>query len=184
MTRLHRATKILATLLLGLLATAAAPLSKASDPDDQLNIWEGRWKEVVETKETPYSHAHSAPTHLTCGWTADHGYMVCEYLREKTDPAEAQASDHLSIFTYDGKSKTYKHLGISKNYKTLEETASIEGNRWHYNYELPDENGKKLLLRDSYEFVTPDKRITRIEISSDAGAHWTLMSEAVGIKVH
>lgn len=128
------------------MACAAAPSSKASDPDDKINIWEGRWKEVVETKETPYSHAHSLPTHLTCAWTADRGYMVCEYLSEKANPDGSRPSDHLSIFTYDEKSKTYKHLGISKDYKTLEETATIDGNRWHYNYELPDENGKKLLL--------------------------------------
>ena len=184
MKRLYGGTRIFATLALALLAGAAAPLSKASDPDDRINIWEGRWKEVVETKETPYSHAHSVPTHLTCGWSADRGFMVCEYLGEKIDPDKGRPSDHLSIFTYDDKSKTYKHLGISKDYKTLEETATIDGNLWHYNYELPADNGKKLLLRDSYEFVTPEKRVTRIEISSDDGAHWTLLSEAVGIKVH
>jgi hypothetical protein len=54
----------------------------------------------------------------------------------------------------------------------------------HNNYQLSADNGKKLDLRDSYEFLTPEKRITRIEISSDGGQHWTLLSEAVGTKVH
>lgn len=176
---------IAAILLFSLMASAAGPPpSNPSDPSDRINIWEGRWNEVVETKETPYSHAHSTPSHLTCSWTADHGYMVCEYLSEKIDPNEGRPFDHLSIFTYDEKGKAYKHLGISKDYKTLEETASIDGNLWHYDYQLPADNGKMLELRDSYEFVTPEKRITRIEVSADGGKHWTLMSEAVGTRVH
>jgi hypothetical protein len=48
-------------------------------------------------------------------------------LKPKKRPA-ATPSDHLSIFTTDAeKGETYKHLGISKDYKTLEETASILG---------------------------------------------------------
>jgi hypothetical protein len=177
---------IVAVLALGLMATAATPdASKADDPRDKLNIWAGRWQEQVETKETPYSHAASVPSHITCSWTADRGYMVCEYLSEKIDPAEGRPSDHLTIFTYDDQGKTYKHLGISKNYKTLEEPkVVIEGNLWHYTYQLPGEKGEKLDLRDSYEFVTPEKRITRIEISADGGQHWTLLSESVATKVH
>jgi len=178
------AASILLVLALVLMASAAtSDSSKTTDPRDKMNIWEGRWKEQVETKETPYSHAASVPSHITCSWTADRGYMVCEYLSEKTDPAEGRPSDHLTIFTYDDKGKAYKHLGISKDYKTLEEATTIEGNLWHYTYQLSGDKGEKLDLRDSYEFVTPEKRITRIEISADSGKHWTLLSESVGIKV-
>ena len=60
----------------------------------------------------------------------------------------------------------------------------IEGNLWHCQYEISDDKGKQFELPDSDEFVTPEKRITRIEISADGGKHWTLMSESVGIKVH
>ncbi len=177
---------IVLVLTLGLTARAAdSDSSKTADPRDKLNIWEGRWKEQVETKETPYSHAASVPSHITCSWTADRGYMVCEYLSEKIDPAEGRPSDHLTIFTYDDKGKTYKHLGVSKDFKTLEEPkVIIEGKLWHYTYQLPDDKGKELDLRDSYEFVTPEKRITRIEISADGGQHWTLLSESVATKVH
>jgi len=188
--RLHGGAKMLAgsivsVLALGLIASAATPTASATpDPRDRINIWEGRWKEVVQTKETPYSHAASVPSRLTCSWTADRGYMVCEYLSEKIDPEEGRPSDHLTIFTYDDKGKTYKHLGISTDYKTLEEATTIEGNLWHYTYQLPNGKGANLDLRDSYEFVTPEKRITRIEISADGGQHWTLLSESVGIKVH
>lgn len=178
------AGSLVSVLLVGLAGAVKSRSAEASDPRDRMNIWEGRWKEVVEKKETPFSHAGSVPAHITCDWTADRGYMVCEYLSEKVDPNEGRPFDHLSIFTYDEKSKTYKHLGISKDYKTLEEVASIDGDLWHYTYELPGKDGKNLKLRDSYEFVTPEKRVTRIEISVDGGEHWTLLSEAVGIKTH
>ncbi len=172
--------------ILAALLASAVTLSHAGtpDPNDRMSIWVGRWHEVVETKETAISHAASTPAHLTCAWTADRGYMVCEYLGEKVDPNEGKLLDHLSIFAYDSKGKTYKHLGISKDYKTLEETPiSIDGNLWHYNYQLSSATGKKIDLRDSYEFVTPEKRITRIEFSLDGGRTWTLMSEAVGTKI-
>jgi hypothetical protein len=179
------AGSIATVLALGLMAGAATPDStKTPDPLDKLNIWEGRWKSQVERKETPYSHAASMPAHFTCSWTADRGYMVCEYLSEKTDAAEGKPSDHLTIFTYNDAGKAYKHLGISKDYKTLEEpTVVIEGNVWHYDYQLPDEKGNKLDCRDVYEFVTPEKLITRIEISADGGQHWTLTSESVATKI-
>jgi len=169
----------------GLLA-AMVTLGHASTPDlkERMNIWAGRWYEVVETKETAISHASSQPAHITCGWSAQRGYMICEYLSEKIDPNEGRPMDHLSIFAYDEKANTYKHLGISKDYKTLEETPiGIEGNFWHYDYQLSSGSGKKIDMRDSYEFVTPQKRITRIEFSLDGGHTWTLMSEAVGTKV-
>ena len=177
---------VLSGLALGLTASAATPdSSMAPDPRDKMSIWEGRWNEVVQTKETPYGHAASTPAHVTCSWTADRGYMVCEYLSEKADAGEKERSDHLTIFTYNSANKAYKHLGISKDYKTLEEpNVVIEGNLWHYQYQISDDKGNQLELRDSYEFVSPEKRITRIEISSDGGKHWTLMSESVGIKVH
>ena len=121
---------------------------------------------------------------FTYSLTADRGYLVCEYLSEKTDTAEVKPSDHLTIFTYHDAAKTYKHFGINKDYKTLEEpTVIIEGNVWRYNDELPDEKGNKLDCRERYEFVQPEKMITRVEISADDGQHWTLVSESVARRV-
>lgn len=187
MRRSRRIRNLMAqSLMLAALPACGVGFSHAStpDPSDRMNIWVGRWHEVVQTKETAFSHAATHPAHTTCAWSADGGYMVCEYLSEKVDPKETQRSDHLSIFAYDREGKAYKHLGISKGYKTLEETPiSIEGNLWHYNYEVSTASGKKIDMRDSYEFVTPEKRITRIEVSLDGGRTWTLMSESVGTKM-
>jgi hypothetical protein len=186
--RLRSRTRVLVAQALTLTALLAGGVARSHaatpDPHDRMNIWVGRWHEVVQTRETAISHASSHPAHITCAWSADRGYMVCEYLSEKVGPMESQRSDHLSIFAYDIEHKTYKHLGISKDYKTLEETPiSIDGNLWHYNYELSSANGKKVDLRDSYEFVTPEKRVTRIEFSLDDGRTWSLMSESVGTKI-
>ena len=179
------ASSIVSVLALGLMACAAtSEPPKTSDPRDRINIWEGHWKVQVQRKETPYSHAAMEPFDAVCSWSADRGYMVCEYLSEKKVPGEGKPSDHLSIFTFDDTGKTYKHLGISKNYKTLEEVATIDGNVWHYNYELPDDKGRTVTCRDVYEFISPEKQLTRMEISSDGGQHWTVVSEAVGTKVH
>jgi hypothetical protein len=77
--RVHGRTRMVAgsivsVLALGLMAGAVtSDSSKTTDPRDKLNIWEGRWKEQVETKETPYRHAASVPSHITCSWTADRG---------------------------------------------------------------------------------------------------------------
>lgn len=142
---------VLSGLALGLTAGAVTPDSSTTpDPRDKISIWEGRWNEMVQTKETPYGHAASTPAHVTCSWTADRGYMVCEYLSENADPGEKERSDHLTIFTYNSANKTYKHLGISKDYKTLEEpNVVIEGSLWRYQYEVSDDKEKQFELRDS-----------------------------------
>lgn len=174
------------SLMLAALLASAVPLSHADTPraDERMSIWAGRWHEVVATRETAISHASSNPAHITCGWSADRGYMVCEYLSERVDANEGKPLDHLSIFAYDDRTNSYKHLGISKDYKTLEETRiSIDGNLWHYTYQLSGADGHKVEMRDSYEFVTPEERVTRIEFSLDGGHTWTLMSEAVGTKI-
>lgn len=53
------------------------------------SIWQGRWQETVERKETPYGHAGTSRSRTTCVWTADRGYVVCEYFSEKTRVDEA-----------------------------------------------------------------------------------------------
>jgi hypothetical protein len=168
-----------------MISTAAlgSPRLAETDPLSKLAVWQGHWNEVVVTMATPYSRASSVPLHVACSWTPDHGYMLCEYERDRGDPAKLEASDHLSIFTYDSHAKSLKHLGVSKNYETLEEMVRIDGHVWHYDYQLPSSGGKLLNLRDSYEFINRNKRMTRTEVSSDGGRHWILISESVANRV-
>jgi hypothetical protein len=127
---------------LGLTANPATPpASGTPDPRDRINLWAGHWKEkeLVQTKLTPYRHAASAPSHETCAWTADRGSVVCQYLSEKVGAREGKPSDHVTIFACNDAGKNYKHRGISKDYKTLEEVAAINGNAWHYNCQLRED---------------------------------------------
>jgi hypothetical protein len=187
--QLHSRTEVLLRVVVLIIACASATGSTAfassnpADPLATLAIWQGHWQEVVVTKATPYSTASSVPLHVTCSWTPHRGYMLCEYSRDRGDAKQLIASDHLSIFTYDDATKSYKHLGVSKDYRTLEEMIVIDGSHWQYRYQLPGSDGAMLDLRDSYDFVNPDERITRTEISSDHGRHWILLSESVGRKV-
>ena len=179
------AGSIVSVLALALMASAATSGSpKTPDPRDKINIWEGHWQIKAQRRESPYSHASSVSFDADCSWMPNRGYMVCDYLSRGIDPAEGAAANHLTIFTYNDKDKAYKHLGISKDYKTLEEVTTIEGNLWHYTYEIAGDKGENLQCRDEYEFVSPEKQTSRFEISSDGGKHWTLVSEAVGTKVH
>lgn len=176
---------IVSVLALGLMASAAtSDPSKTPDPRDRINIWEGHWKVEVQRKETPYSHAAMVQFDVGCSWTSHRGYMVCEYLSDRIDPQEGKVADHLTIFTYNETDKAYKHLGVSKNFKTLEEPTTIEGNVWTTPFELTGDKGEKLQCRNVYEFVSPEKQLTRFEISSDDGQHWTVVSEGAGTKVH
>lgn len=155
-------------------ATTANPLEK-------INIWEGHWKVQVQTKETAYGHASSQKGNMACSWSPDHAYMVCEYVGDFADPHKRIESDHLSIFTYNATAKAYKHLGVSTDFKTLEEPAIIRGNVWTTPYERPY-HGKRLRCRDVYEFVTLSKQKHRFEVSADSGRTWTVVSEAVWTK--
>jgi hypothetical protein len=98
------AASIMSALALWLMASPAAPnSSKTLDACDK-----------IERKESLYSQAASVPAHFTCSWTANRGYMACEY---------------------NDTSKAYEHLGIRKDSKTLQEpSVIIEGNSWQYNY--------------------------------------------------
>jgi hypothetical protein len=172
-------------LVLGLVATAATPdPPKTPDPFEKIRIWEGRWKIQVQRKETLYSHASSVPYSATCSWLPNRGYMVCDYLSDTIDPQEGKVANHLSIFTYSDKDKAYKHLGISMEGEPHEQLTIIEGNVWTTPFEVGGDKGEKLQCRNVYEFVSPEKQISRFEISADDGQHWTLVSESVGAKVH
>lgn len=171
--------------VLGLTAAAAkSDSSKTPDPFEKIRIWEGRWKIQVQRKETPYSHASSVAYSADCSWLPNRGYMVCDYLSNTIDPQEGKVANHLSIFTYSDIDKAYKHLGIGMEGEPHEQVATVDGNVWTTPFEVAGEKGEKLQCRFVYEFPSPEKQLSRFEISADDGQHWTLVSESVGTKVH
>ena len=151
----------------------------AADPWDKLNVWTGHWIGDTEYKATAYTQAaHHLKSDVQCGWSPDHGYLVCEYKRLNGKPG-----DHLSIFTYDEAAKSFKHLGLSQDYKPLEQVATIEGNVWRAVMQDVGPKGEKVDLRFVWEFVSTDRHLAREELSSDGGQHWTVLWEQVATRV-
>ena len=165
-------------LILGLAGLGAR--AQTADPvaRERMKIWVGHWSDEVQIRETPYSHAAHHRSDVQCGWSPDRGFMVCEYLG-----LDGRRTDHLSIFTYNEAGRSYKHLGISQDYKTLEEAANVDGNVWTTPWEDVGPKGEKLFMRDVYEFVSPEKQLSREEYSTDGGQHWTELWEVVATKV-
>lgn len=167
-------------LAVGLLGThrVAAAGPAANDPWDKLNVWSGHWLGETEYKETAYSKAAHAKSDVQCAWSPDHGYMVCEYKR-----IDGRPSDHLSIFTYDQADKSYRHTGLSQDYKPLDQVTTIDGNRWTAPMQDVGPKGEKVDLRNVWEFLSADHHIAREEYSTDAGQHWTVLWEQVANRV-
>jgi hypothetical protein len=81
----------------GLTASAATPpASGTPDPRDRINIWEGHWKEVSES-EHPLQPRRFGGVPSDLRWTAERGYVVCQYLSEKVDARKSKPSDHLRL---------------------------------------------------------------------------------------
>jgi hypothetical protein len=158
------------------LAGVAPTSVETPDPRERMDVWAGRWDDVGEVKETAYSHA--APFHksVTCGWTGDRGFMVCEYRDVGVPPGET--ADNLSIYTYDEVAKAFRNYGIG-NHRVTDTPVVVEGNVWRCVHQETTKSGAKLEFRDTYEFVSPTKRLTRIEISSDGGQHWILIANEI-----
>lgn len=58
----------------------------------------------------------------------------------------------------------------------------VEENVWTRPFEIQRRSGGVANAREIYQFISPDKQLARLEISTDKGAHWTLVNEAVGTK--
>ena len=47
---------------------------------------------------------------------------------------------------------------------------------------LQDGVAELVKAREIYEFVSPDKHLARLEISTDNGEHWTVVNQAVATR--
>jgi hypothetical protein len=167
-------------LAFAMAASAASPDTLAlSDPTAKLSIWEGRWNLNITRYETPYSHAGAGSGTANCNWMPNKGYMICDYLTDRSD--SGGAINNLSVFSYSPSEGAYTHLGISKDAKPLWERVTIEGNTWITPLELPYK-GKTIQYRDVYVFLSSGKQVIRNEVSADNGKSWTLLSQALAIK--
>lgn len=168
-------------IVMGALLVSAAP-AMANTPLDQIGVWEGNWRVAVHTNATPYSHAGDAVYNAACAWQHNRGYMVCDYKSAGPDPSAGRVENNLSIFMYSDVDRAFKHVGMGPEGEPHEQTATVAGNMWTTPFTVAGQ-GKQLLYRNVYEFVTPEKRVSRFENSTDSGQHWTVVKQSHATKV-
>lgn len=168
---------LLPTVALAATAGAAAPVaSQSAGPPGKLGMWAGHWTYSGRIYETPYSHAHSDSGSLDCNWVRNSGYMVCDY--SSNDPPH----NHLSVITYDAVAKTYALVLVIQDSKASWNRLTQSGNTWTTSSRI-SYKGKPLMSRDVFVFISPNKHITKVQISADAGRSWTTMIETTAVKI-
>jgi hypothetical protein len=169
-------TVLLSTMaFITLTGAGIADTSPGSDPLATLGIWVGRWNFSGQIYETRYSHAHADTGVADCTWTANRGYVICDYFSDNPP------HDDLSVMSYSPWAKVYTHSEIHKDRPTSSETVTQSGNTWITSRDVPDQ-GNMLVLRTTFVFLTPDKQTTTVQVSADKGQTWTTIIQVTAVK--
>jgi hypothetical protein len=169
-----------AALLLAL--TAGATDQGASSPRDKLAAWAGHWKVRIETKETQFGRAKTEDYDAKCSFLPHGAFMGCEYLSMQPDADLGRVINDVALIYYSEVDKTFKYTNVAPEGGPSENVMSVDGNVWTRPFEIQRQSGGVADAREVYTFVSRDKQFARLEISTDKGAHWTLVNEAVGTK--
>lgn len=168
---------LLSTAALAVATGAGMPVApQSASPPGKLGMWAGHWSYNGRIYETPYSHAHSDSGSLDCNWVPNSGYMVCDY--SSNDPPH----NHLSVITYDSAANTYMEVLVRQDSKPSWAKMTQRGDTWTMSSEVPYK-GKTLISRNVFVFTSPNKHITRVQISANNGRTWTTMIETTAVKV-
>jgi len=179
---LMRLAALGAASLLALIAGATA--QDSSSARDKLAAWGGHWKTRIETKETQFGHAKTEDYDAKCSFLPHGAFMGCEYLSLQPDPDSGRVINDVALIYYSDIDKTFKYTNVAPEGGPREDVMTVDGNVWTRTFEIPRRNGGVADARNIYNFVSPDKRLARFEISLDKGAHWIVVFEAVGTKEH
>jgi hypothetical protein len=170
------------TVLLSALAFAAlsgacvADPSPASDPLGKLGMWVGHWAFSGRIYQTPYSEAHADAGVGDCTLTAHRAYLTCDYFSQ--DPPH----DDLSVMTYSRTAKAYTLVVVHQDRPpTSEKNVTQNGNTWISSRDVSYQ-GKTLVIRTIFVFLTPDKQTTTVQVSADKGQTWTTMIAVTSVK--
>ncbi|MFZ0032416.1 MAG: hypothetical protein WAK84_11155 [Candidatus Cybelea sp.] len=167
---------VLSTLAFAaLIGAGVAHPPLASDQSAKLGIWQGRWNFSGQIYETKYSTAHPDTGVADCTWTANKGYVICDYFSDNPP------HDDLAVISYSPSAKAYRLVQIHKDRPSSSETLTQRGNTWITSSDVPDK-GKALVLRTTFVFVTPDKQMTTVQVSADKGQTWTTTIRVTAVK--
>lgn len=170
----------LSAAFLPILTAAAA--QAAPSPRDELMAWAGHWKIRIETKETKFSHAKTEDYDAKCSFLPHGTFMACEYLSLPHDPGVDHVINDVSLIYYSDVDKTFKYTNVAPEGGPSENVMRVNGTVWTRPFEIPTQGGGVIDARETYDFISPGKHLARLEVSTDKGAHWTLVNEAVGTK--
>lgn len=165
-----------------LLALTAATAQDSPSPHDELATWAGHWKIRIETKETKFSHASTQDFDAKCSFLPHGTFMVCEYLSLPHDPNAGYVINDVSLIYYSDIDKTFKYTNVAPEGGPSEDVMSVNGTVWTRPFEIQTKSGGTIDARETYDYISPDKHLARLEVSTDKGAHWILVNEAVGTK--
>jgi hypothetical protein len=165
-----------------LAALTASAMAKDSSPRDQLARWAGHWKIHIVTKETQFGRAKAEDYDGKCSYLPHGTFMACEYLSLQPDADSGRVINDVSLLYYSDVDKSFKYTNVAPEGGPHEDVFRVEGNVWTRPFEIQRRSGGVVDAREIYEFVSPDKQLARLEISTDKGAHWTVVNEAVGAR--
>jgi hypothetical protein len=169
-----------AAFLLTLTAGVAAQGSPS--PHDELMAWAGHWKIRIETKETQFSHAKTEDYDAKCSFLPHGAFMACEYLSLPRDPSVDHVISDVALVYYSDVDKTFKYTNVAPEGGPSENVMRVNGTVWTRPFEISTRSSGVIDARETYDFISPDKHLARLEVSTDKGAHWILVNEAVGTK--
>jgi hypothetical protein len=141
--------------------------SRVAPELSRMDVWVGHWQSETRVLNTPYSEAASVTSEMTCSWSPNHGFVLCDHLMHGVDGT----TNSLSVYTYDERDKVYKFFGVEKDSYPREVPMQVKGNVWSFGTEVQNQN-KTIMFLTSDEFVSDRSMHFRTEFSDDNGQHW------------
>jgi hypothetical protein len=161
--------------------SVGAPV-KDSSPHDQLALWAGHWKVRIVTRETQFGHAKTEDYDSKCAFLPHGTFLACEYLSLQPDADSGRVINDVALLYYSDVDKVFKYTNVAPEGGPREDVFRVDGKVWTRPFEIQRRSGGVADAREIYEFASPDKQLARFEISTDKGAHWTVVNEAVGVR--
>jgi hypothetical protein len=170
----------LAVLAASTFALASDNFSESKIPPElsRMNVWVGHWQSQTQVLNTPYSEAASVTSEMTCTWSPNHGFVLCDHLMHGADGV----TNSLSVYTYDERDKVYKFYGVEKDSYPREVPMQVNGNVWSFGTEVQNAD-KTIMFLTSDEFTSDKSMHFRTEFSDDNGQHWKELNQGQLTKI-
>jgi hypothetical protein len=162
--------------------TAGATAQDSASPHDMLAAWVGDWQVQIDTQETQFGHARTDRYDGRCAFLPQGTFLACDYLGLQPDPDSGRIVKDVALIYYSDVDKTFKYTNVAREGGPHEMLMHVAGNVWTRPFQIPRHGGGVIDAREIYTFVSAHKQLGRLEVSTDKGAHWTVVNEAVGTK--